>query len=86
MECRVERIIDFSRRAIVLGQVVEMHVRDDCLDARGRYVNPDFYQPIARLHRDNYITSDRQFEIRKPDELLPLEAAQLTEGASGVTF
>ena len=54
-----------------------MHVRPDCLDAQGRYVNPDVYQPIARLHADNYITSDRQFELTKPADLAPYEAAQL---------
>lgn len=66
MECRVERIIDWPKRAMILGEVVQMHVRDDCLDAAGRYVNPDVYQPIARLHADNYITSDRQIELRAP--------------------
>jgi hypothetical protein len=43
-----------------------MHVRRDCLDAEGRYVDPDRYQPIARLHGDNYITSDRQFVMPSP--------------------
>ena len=76
MECRVERIIDFPRRAIVLGEVVEMHVRDDCLDAAGRYVNPEAYQPIARLHADAYVVADRQFELKKPVELASFEAAQ----------
>lgn len=83
MECRVERIIDFPRRAIILGEVVEMHVRDDCMDAQGRYVNPDVYQPIARLHADNYITSDRQFELTKPAEMAPYEAAQLAVPETG---
>ncbi len=81
MECRVERIIDFPRRAIVLGEVIEMHVRDDCLDTAGRYVNPEVYQPIARLHADNYVVSDRQFELKKPSELAPFEAAQLAAAA-----
>lgn len=67
MECRVERLIDYERRVIVLGEVVHMHVRRDCLDVEGRYVDPDRYQPIARLHADNYITSDRQFEMPSPD-------------------
>jgi flavin reductase (DIM6/NTAB) family NADH-FMN oxidoreductase RutF len=67
MECRTEQIIDYPRRAIILGRVVEMFVRDSCLDARGRYVNPATYQPIARLHADNYVTSDRQ--IRLLDDL-----------------
>lgn len=66
MECRVERLIDYHRRVIVLGEVVHMHVRRDCLDAQGRYVNPETYQPIARLHADNYITSDRQIHMPSP--------------------
>lgn len=78
MECRVERIIDFPNRAIILGEVVEMTVRDDCMDAQGRYVNPDVYQPIARLHADNYIVADRQFELLKPAHAEQWEAAQLT--------
>ncbi|MDK3074717.1 flavin reductase family protein [Sedimentitalea sp. JM2-8] len=76
MECRVERIIDFPRRAIVLGEVVEMTVRDDCLDPQGRYVDPTTYQPVARLHADNYIVADRQFELKKPVEAEAWEAAQ----------
>ena len=72
-ECRVERIIDWPNRAIVLGEVVEMHVRDNCLDPAGRYVEPARYQPIARLHADNYITSDRQFVLSKPEHLLAHE-------------
>ena len=66
MECRVERLIDYDRRVIVLGEVVHMHVRRDCLDAEGRYVDPNRYQPIARLHGDNYITSDRQIVMPSP--------------------
>ncbi|WP_210880263.1 flavin reductase family protein [Roseovarius autotrophicus] len=73
MECRIERIIDYPGRAIVIGEVVEMHVRDDCIDRQGRYVDPAIYQPIARLHADNYITSDRQFELRKPAHLARCE-------------
>ena len=64
-ECRVERIIDFPNRALVIGEVVHMHVKDTCLDENGRYVNPETYQPIARLHADNYIVADQQFELVK---------------------
>lgn len=65
-ECRVERLIEYPRRTLVLGEVVHMHVRRECLDAEGRYVDPENYQPIARLHSDNYITSDRQFVLKAP--------------------
>ncbi|MBD9446585.1 MULTISPECIES: flavin reductase family protein [unclassified Rhizobium] len=65
-ECRIERLIDYPRRTLVLGEVVHMHVRRECLDEEGRYVDPERYQPIARLHADNYITSDRQFVLTAP--------------------
>ena len=63
MECVIEQTIEYGPRSIILGKVVHMHVRKDCLDERGRYVNPAVYQPIARLHADNYITSDRQIVL-----------------------
>lgn len=69
MECRVSQVIDYPRRAIVLGEVVQMHVRDTCLDAAGRYVRPETYQPVARLHADNYIVSDRQFALTATEAL-----------------
>lgn len=77
-ECRLERILEYHKRVLVIGEVVHMHVHDRCLDAQGRYVNPETYQPIARLHADNYITSDRQFELKKPEALLRYETAQVT--------
>lgn len=75
-ECKVERIIDFPRRALVIGEVVHMHVHDKCLDEQGRYVNQDTYQPIARLHADNYIVANNQFELVKPDQLSAHEIDQ----------
>ncbi len=66
-ECRVERIIDYPRRAIVFGEVVHFWADDTCLGPDGRSVDPGHYQPIARLHDDNYIASDRQFELLPPD-------------------
>ena len=64
LECRVSQIIEYPNRSIVLGEVVQMIVRDDCLDSDGHYVLPEVYQPIARLHADNYIVADRQFELK----------------------
>lgn len=78
-ECRVERLIEYPRRVLVLGEVVHMHVRRECLDEAGRYVNPDTYQPIARLHADNYITSDRQFVLKAPAIADVIEASERRE-------
>jgi flavin reductase (DIM6/NTAB) family NADH-FMN oxidoreductase RutF len=70
MECRLERSIDYERRSIILGEVVHMSVRDECLDAGGRSVAEGTYLPIARLHDDNYIEARDQFVLRAPIELL----------------
>ena len=67
MECRVEQLVEYERRLIILGRVVHMHVQRECLDEGGRYVDPAHYQPIARLHADNYVTSDRQIVLKAPD-------------------
>ncbi len=85
MECRVERIIDYPSRAIIFGEVVEMTVRDDCIDAQGRYVDPAVYQPVARLHADNYIVADRQFELLKPAQAAEWETPRSTQKAEKAT-
>ena len=66
MECRLEKTVEYVGRTIILGRVVHMIVRDDCIDPKTLYVNTQAYQPIARLHADNYIVSDNQFVIHKP--------------------
>lgn len=66
MECRVDQIIEYPRRIIIFGQVVHMHVRRDSLDEQGRYVDQNAYQLIARLHADNYVVADQQFELKAP--------------------
>ena len=69
MECRVERIINYPSRVILLGEVVQMHVRDSCLDNEGRYIRPGGYHPVARLHADNYIVADQQFVLTESSDL-----------------
>jgi len=34
LECRLETTIEYDRRSIVLGRVVNMWVRDDCIDPK----------------------------------------------------
>lgn len=75
MECRLHQTIEFPRRSIVLGEVVQMNVRDDCLDDDAHYVRPEVYQPIARLHADNYIVADRQFVLKPSPALKAAEPA-----------
>jgi hypothetical protein len=37
-------------------------------------VVPEVYQPIARLHADNYIIPDRQFQLKKSADMTAAEA------------
>ena len=78
LECRVSQIIEHPRRSIVLGEVVQMNVRDYCLDEDSHYVRPEVYQPIAPLHADNYIVADRQFELK------PSMSPDLADAGKGV--
>lgn len=65
-ECQLERVIELPNRCIVFGNVVHMHVRDDCIDSQTLRVRPENYCPIARLHGDNYISAKDQYVLRKP--------------------
>jgi flavin reductase (DIM6/NTAB) family NADH-FMN oxidoreductase RutF len=71
MECRLTESLEYPGRSIIIGEVVQMNVRDDCLDEYTHYVRPDIYQPIARLHADNYLVSDQQFELKPTEALVP---------------
>ena len=75
MECRLAHSIGCPRRSIVFGEVVQMHVRDDRLDEAGRYVRPEVYQPVARLHSANCIVADRRLVLTSTEALKPAEPA-----------
>lgn len=64
-ECRLERTVDYPGRCIVFGEVVHMHVRDDCIDPATKRVRPENYRPVARMHGDYYITAENWYELRK---------------------
>lgn len=66
LECRLETTVEYDRRSIMLGRVVNMWVRDDCIDPKTLYVNSNAYRPLARLHKDFYIVAEDLFELPKP--------------------
>ena len=78
LECRLETTVEYEGRSIVLGRVVNMWVRDDCIDPKTLYVNSDAYRPLARLHKDYYIVAEDLFELEKPsiEEFLERKAAR----------
>ena len=52
MECALERIVEVSGTALILGRVLLYHVRDDLLEHGA--VEPSRLRPVARLGGDYY--------------------------------
>lgn len=58
IECKLERIVDFpTRRLLVLGEVVAVHVRDDCvLDVGACYIDARKLDLIGRMNGNGWYT------------------------------
>jgi len=55
LECKVFEIKDLTaRRALVLGEVLAIHIKDEIFDPATRRVIPENYSPIARLYGNEY--------------------------------
>jgi len=63
MECRLSRIVEVAGSAIIVGEVVLVHVRDDLID--GGAIDPARLRPIARLGGDLYARLGDMFERRR---------------------
>ena len=65
MECELLQIVDLGETGIVLGRVVAMHVRDECvLDAANHYIDTPALKLIGRMHgRGWYVRTTDLFEM-----------------------
>jgi flavin reductase (DIM6/NTAB) family NADH-FMN oxidoreductase RutF len=62
LECRVHTIVDVGHHAVVLGEVVAVWVRDDCvLDPARAYIDTPKLELIGRMHGRGWYarTTDR---------------------------
>jgi flavin reductase (DIM6/NTAB) family NADH-FMN oxidoreductase RutF len=68
LECRLTRIVQLPGAAnhVVFGEVVGVHMRDDCL-REGRF-DVLSYQPLARLGYRDYTRVTELFSINRPGE------------------
>ncbi len=69
LECRLTQIIKLEGETnyLVLGEVVGVHMRDDCM-VNGMFDVTKF-QPLARLGYKDYARVDTLFSLVRPDEL-----------------
>jgi flavin reductase (DIM6/NTAB) family NADH-FMN oxidoreductase RutF len=55
LECELFQIMDLTeRRALVLGRIKAIHIKDDLIDPITKRIIPEKYSPIARLFGDHY--------------------------------
>jgi flavin reductase (DIM6/NTAB) family NADH-FMN oxidoreductase RutF len=62
LECKTFQLVPVGHHTIVLGQVVAMHVRDDCvMDAAKRYIDTPKLGLVGRMHGRGWYarTTDR---------------------------
>ena len=64
MECRLERLVEVSGTAVILGRVLLYHVRDDLME--GGSVAPERLRPVARLGDDLYSYLGKIFQKSRP--------------------
>ena len=67
LECETFQLIPAGRHTIVLGRVLAMHIRDDCvLDPAKRYVDTPKLGLVGRMHgRGWYVRTTDRFEVKR---------------------
>ncbi len=66
LECRLQQRIEFGTgREIILGEVLNVHVRDGLVDPANWRVN-EIYRPIGRLYGERYCTTRQRFDLPGP--------------------
>jgi flavin reductase (DIM6/NTAB) family NADH-FMN oxidoreductase RutF len=67
MECRLVQVLPVGRKAnLVLGQVVQWHVRDDIYDAATGRLDMHRLRPVGRLCGNLYSHIHQIFEMKRP--------------------
>lgn len=68
LECRMTQVLEIEgiSNFVVLGEVVGIHMRDDCI-VEGRF-DVSQYQPLSRLGYRDYTVVRDMFELVRPDD------------------
>ena len=67
MECRLNQVVDVGddgNHAIVIGEIVLMHIRDDIID--GHRINHGRLKPVGRLAGNMYCNTHDVYEMVRP--------------------
>jgi flavin reductase (DIM6/NTAB) family NADH-FMN oxidoreductase RutF len=67
MECRLNQVVavgDGTKHAIVIGEIVLMHIRDDIIN--GHRINHQRLKPVGRLAGNMYCNTHDVYEMVRP--------------------
>jgi flavin reductase (DIM6/NTAB) family NADH-FMN oxidoreductase RutF len=67
MECTVVRILPVGRANLVLGEIVQWHIRDDVYDAATGRLDMHRLKPVGRLTGNLYSHIHQIFEMKRPN-------------------
>lgn len=63
-ECREVQTLEIGRNRIIIGEVLQMHVRDDLVDAEKLYVRTEALRSVGRMHGGGWYTRTQElFQI-----------------------
>ena len=66
MECTVDRIVPVGPAHLVLGEIVQWHVRDDIYDVATGRLDMHRLRPVGRLTGNLYSHIHQIFEMKRP--------------------
>jgi flavin reductase (DIM6/NTAB) family NADH-FMN oxidoreductase RutF len=55
-ECREVQTIEIGRNRVIFGEVLQMHIRDELIDAENLYVHTEKLRAIGRMHGAGWYT------------------------------
>lgn len=66
-ECRLFRRIDVGpARDLILGEVLNIHARDELVDPKTKRISEEKYRPVGRLYAARYCTTRQRFNLPGP--------------------
>jgi flavin reductase (DIM6/NTAB) family NADH-FMN oxidoreductase RutF len=68
MECAVVRVLPVGRAHLVLGEIVQWHVRDDVYDSASGRLDMHRLRPVGRLTGNLYSRIHDIFEMKRPSD------------------
>jgi flavin reductase (DIM6/NTAB) family NADH-FMN oxidoreductase RutF len=68
MECRVARILPVGKANLILGEIVQWHIRDDVYDSATGRLDMHRLRPVGRLTGNLYSHIHDIFEMKRPSE------------------